>query len=232
MPRPAHRKSLWRLAAAVLLVGLGILGLLLSVAGVAGCWVAWSQLVPAGERACERAEGVLAVAADTLNRTRGSLEQARGELTAVPRRGAETPKAESVGMKLSTRDKSLRTLTGKLFPDLQQAGGALEASAAGAVVVSSLLEGLEGAALLEKTSLDADQLRDAAERVNHLGTTARQLSALLDGGTPDAAEVDGQVAKMEQGIREALTKIDELSGRVGEVRSRVAVARGRVRPWR
>jgi hypothetical protein len=126
---------------------------------------------------------------------------------------------------------SLGSVAGRIFPEFQDAGRTLDTVAAGAVILNNVLVGLDDPDLVKKASLDTDQVQELAGRIKGLGETASRLRALLDGGGPvDGAAADAHAAQIEQGLADAIARVDELAAQVGDARSRVQEIRTRLEP--
>jgi hypothetical protein len=89
MSETDHPPRSWRTAGA-LLVLLGGLGIALCAAGIGGSWVVSRSLIHSTSRACERAERILTVTADSLRAVRSGLEKAQKDLETL-HEGAKGP---------------------------------------------------------------------------------------------------------------------------------------------
>src|SRR5256885_9384425 len=84
----------------------GAAGLVLCVAGLVGCWVAYAEVLRRVDRVFGRADGALADVGDSLGRARDMLRRTQAELDAVQQREADLaaqPPAESSARRAISR---------------------------------------------------------------------------------------------------------------------------------
>lgn len=228
MSEPGRPVRVVRRAAGMLLVLLGGLGVILSVAGVVGCWVVRQSLTRTASRVCERSERLLAVTADSLRQVQAGLDEARGDLDAL-HDGAKVPAPREPEMRRS-RQLLLKKLASQFSSRLDGAQRTATAVAETVVVLNALLEQLDEVPLAQTGRLDLDTVRDTSDRLTNLAASARRLNLLLDElpGGEGGAEAAQQASRMKEALSQAATRVEELTDRVDEARARVADLRSRL----
>jgi hypothetical protein len=216
--------TLRRLVAAVLIGG-GILGFALCLAGIVASWIVRPSLIAKLSRSCDGADRILADVADGLERTKTSLAKAKEGLVSLPK-AQDQPGSE----RLRERVTLLRRLMPQLAPQIQDARRRLDVAADTAVIARSLLEGFEGMPLLQTTALDTDQLRDTAVQVKGLQDSAEKLRAAL-GDSPDDRFADAETSRFEEQLSSALSKIQEVSDHVAVIRQQLLEISGKLPGW-
>jgi hypothetical protein len=205
---------------------LGVIGVLVSGAGIVGCWSVLSSLSQRTSDALGRVETILDATSDSFEQVRASLEKADRELEAVREAervpAATTPRSPQPGRAASRR------LASKLTSSLGDAQHRLDVAVEAAVVVDSLLDGLDEVPLVRMSKLDTEQLQEVSARVASLTRNAQRLQAKLDTSS-GSNEVDEETSQMRQilsrltpGLQRVADRIDEAKGRVADLRSRIA----------
>lgn len=213
----------FRCTAGALAMLLGVMGVLVCGAAIVGCWSVLSSLSQRTSDALGRVETILDATSESFEQVRGSLQKADQELEAVREaERAPTPRSPQLGRAASRRLAS--KLTSSLGDAQRRLGVAVEA----AVVVDSLLDGLDEVPLVRMTKLDTQQLQEVSGRVSALTSNAQRLQAMLE--TPSGSDkVDEETSRMRPilsrvtpGLQGVADRIDEARGRVAELRSRIA----------
>jgi hypothetical protein len=204
------------LAGLVLL--LGAVGLLLSLAGGVGVWVVKEPVTDCTTRVFGRIETALALANGGLGQAEVSLARAAERLDGAreeQRRLAQEPPQGGAARRLL-----VRTIEQRIAPEVGDAQQTLHTVAEAAVVVNSVLEDLGNLPVLSTSGLDADRLTEINSRLGNVGPAAWELSRLVREPGPDSDAATAQFSRIEQ----ALTA---LRGLIADYKSQVAQARER-----
>jgi hypothetical protein len=173
-----------------------------------------------------RVETILDATSESFEQVRASLQKADRELEAV--REAERPPTATTPRSPQLGRAASRKLASKLTSSLGDAQHRLGIAVEAAVVVDSLLGGLDEVPLVRMSKLDTEQLQEVSARVSSLTHNAQRLQAMLETSS-DTKEVDEETSRMRQilsrvtsGLQRVADRIDEARGRVAEVRSHIA----------
>jgi len=209
-----------RVAGALLLL-LGLVGLLGSVAGIVGSWIGYQRTSAALERAAVRVDGLFDRSTHLLDTVQSALVKARTELDAHE-------EAEKAAVTAPSKDSFLRRQTARkatqdIAPELRDSRRTLSQVTDVAIVVNSLLEG-EKELDIGAAPLDPAQVDEVSARLTTLIEKAESLQVRLARVEPDAAEPDDLKAEASQ-AREAVTRLIEL---VNQARERVLTGKQKV----
>ena len=218
-----------RRLAAVLLLLVGGAGVALSAAAIAACWAVLPSLSHRASEVSERAERLLSVTADSLERVQASLRKASADLGAIKEAEKAPPHVEPAKQRL--RRTAARKLADQLSPNLGDAQQKLAIVADIAVVANSLLEGLDEGPLAQRAPLQPEQFHDAERNLTNLARSARKLQSLLGPESASGRDVEAHASEMEDALGKVGAKVDELSERVGQARERTAGLRRELLHW-
>jgi len=211
-----------RLVAAVLGTA-GAVGVVLCVAGVVGCWVAYAEAVRRADRTFGRAEGALSELRDGLAQAGDRLRVTQDELDAVRKREADLA-AQPPAERTLRRAVSRKAVEG-VSPQLADARKKLVAATDGALFLEGLLDALAELPLGHRVGVEPDKLRNASDRLGELVGKSDQLAATLAKASPDPAD----------GAAEESTRLYDLLDRIVAAADagadRAGSAHDRVRAW-
>ena len=191
--------TVWRVLRAVLGLA-GLVGTVLCLAGIVGCWVLYAEAVRRTDRALGRVTDALTAHHANLVRARDQLVRTRGELNDLRERDAEVNVPERNARRSKLRQTSAGA-TAKLADARRVVVGATEA----ALVAEGFLSALAELPVADRVGVDVEALRDAADRLSDAAQTTERLSGLLG---PAAPEPSGTA------VREHSARLDELLGAV------------------
>jgi hypothetical protein len=213
------------LAGLVLL--LGTIGLLLSVAGGIGIWVVKGPVTERATKLVGRADAALDVAERNLTEAKASLDRAAERLESIKeeqRQLAQQPQ----------RGGAVRRLLAQQFaPQFDNARETLHIVAEAAVVFNSILEDVGNFSLLSASGLDTDRLAEINNRLGDVAPAAWELSRLFGGPDPgsDSEAEERQLSRIEQALQTARGMVVEYESQVTQVRQRTAELKSRTLPW-
>jgi hypothetical protein len=223
-------KPIRRITGALFIL-LGVAGLILMVFGAAGCLLARQYSVRVASRTCESAQRLLAITAESTTQIKATLEKARANLAEVRAESSTQRQSEKTPR---TGNEKLARLAHDLSPQLDKARQITAIAAKGAVVLTTLIEGLNLIPLAPKQGLDADQFNDISDRVTDLIIEAKKLDMMLrelSGRQAGLEEVEKRTARMSERLAEAETKVGQLSNRVAEAQVRVGEVQSSLYRW-
>jgi hypothetical protein len=218
----------FRCVLGILAMLLGVLGILVSGAGIVGCWWFLASLSQRTSQALQRVEAILDVTSDSFDQVRVSLQKADKELDAV--REAErtptgpNPRSPQLGKAASRR------LANKLTSSLGDTQHSVRVAVEAAVVVNSLLDGLDEVPLVRLSKLDTQQLQEVSDRVSSLTSRAQRLEILLETSSK-SGEVDEETSRMRQLLSQVTAALQKLADRIDLVKGRIADLRARIGGW-
>jgi hypothetical protein len=215
----------------LLLLLLGVVGLTLGLAGIVGCWAVRPSLTQKASRGCERAERLLAVAAESVNQIKASFEKARRNLAAVRAEATAPPSPQKTP---AARRGALRLLAHDLTPQLERVRQTAGNVAESAVVLNTLLEGLNNLPFDHFAGIDTGQVNDVSEQVTTLTSAALRLEAMLGelpGEQANLEEVGVHAIRMDDRLSEAATRVGGLAERFAEAQARVADVHSNLQRW-
>jgi hypothetical protein len=218
-----------RRLAAVLLLLVGGAGVALSAAAIAACWAVLPSLSHRASEVSERAERLLSVTADSLERVQASLRKASADLGAI--KEAEKAPPHTDPAKQLLRRTTSRKLAEQLSPDLGETREKLTVLADVAVVANSLLEGFDEGPLAHKVPLQPEQFQDAERHLTNLTRSAQKLQALLGPQSESGRGIDGHASEMQDTLARVGAKVDDLSDHVAQARDRTAGLRRKLLHW-
>jgi hypothetical protein len=186
-----------------------------------GVWVVQKPLVNRTTGAIDKASRVLEWASENVTFVHDSLARARKDLNdfrvAARKNPAPKPSMEH------------RMIARQIDSRVQNAGATVDMVTDTAVVLNSLLGGLNELPDTSITTLDTDRLREMQGSLSDLARSSKQLGSLLDQGGMD--DSDAQAAKIDELLTKAIELVGELLGRVNKIQSDVAKLQSRAPRW-
>ena len=216
-------RVVWR-ALAVVLGLAGATGLVLCIAGIVGCWMAYAEAVRRVDRTFDRVEGSLGDVRDGLSQVADRLRGTQGELEAIRVREADLA-AHPPAERSHRRAISRQAAEGAVLPVAEARQKLIKATEV-ALVLEGLLDVLAELPLGERVSVETGTLQEATNRLEKLIGRFEQLAATLAKTSP--SPTDG-VSDESSRIYVALDKVVET---VDSVAERTDIAHERVRAWR
>jgi hypothetical protein len=208
----------------------GLIGLLLCIVGVAGCWMLHAEIIGRVDRTFGRAESALADARDHLGKAGDRLRRTETELQAIQKREADLasrPPAERTARRALTR-KSL----GALEPQLGEARELLVQATEVGLVVNGLLDALAELPLVERLNVDADRLKTTSTQLSEAIDRSAKLSTVLARAAPDdSTDIAGESTRTAEILGRILASVDGATDRVDGVRGKVEASHGRISHW-
>lgn len=209
---------------------LGLAGLLLSVAGGVGVWIAKEPVTTRTTHVFQRIEAALDVADRGLDRIQTSLTNASERLERVKeeqRQLAQEPRQNNTVRRLLAR-----TVQQRVAPELGNAQETLHNVAEAAVVVNSVLDDLGNFPFLSRSGLDLDQLTEINTRLAEVGPAAWELSRLLgEPGSEADDDASTQMSRVERSLQTMQRLIDEYEPRLTQVRQRTEELKTTILTW-
>jgi len=199
----------------------GATGLVLCVAGLVGCWVAYSEVVRRADRLFGRADGALAEVGGNLGQAADRLRGAQAELEAARHRESE-PAGRSARRALSRKTVEAVGLPATEARDL------LVKATDAALVANGLLDALAELPLVERVSVDTDRLKQTSAQLAELSERSAKLAALLAPAAPGAdAEIDSESSRATETLGRSIALAD--AGVEGLELGRQRIANGHAR---
>jgi hypothetical protein len=211
-----------RVLAALALL-LGTAGLILSLTGAVGVWLAREPVTARATRIFERIETALDSAERHLEQARASLTRAAERLDSARQEQRKISQEPQPSSKL--RKGLARTVQQRLSPEIGEAAEKLHTVTEAAVVVNSVLEVVGNIPFLSESGLDMDGLTRVTKRVADMGPAASELSRLL--GDPPEANADAQFNRIDVALQNVQGELAEYEQRVGQARQRTEQLKGR-----
>jgi hypothetical protein len=221
--RVARRLTGWTFGAA------GAVGLVLCVAGLVGCWVAYFEVVGRVDRLFGRAEGALAETGGNLGQVGDRLRGTQAELGAVRRREAEVsarPPAER-GARRALSRKAVEAV------GLQaaEARDLLVRATEAALVAKGLLDALAELPVADRVNVDTDGLKEASAQLSDVSERAAKLASLLGPDTGAERDIGTESSRAAEALRRAIDLADAGADRWERGRETVAAGHARTRRW-
>jgi hypothetical protein len=180
----------------------------------------------------EHSDKILGLTEDSLRQVEAILARAREDVGAVHEaaRGIPPPEIKPGGL----QKFMLKKLTAEFSPRVEEAQRILDAALNGAVILNSVLKGVEQLPLTEVVQLDTDQLHNLAGELREATGTALKLNAViqgLQGGKQSSAEVAEQAAQIQEVLARGEGRVGAFTDRVTQVRQRLDQLRGELSGW-
>jgi len=223
-------KAIRRITGALLIL-LGAAGLALMLLGAAGCLLARQYSILVASRTCERVERLLAVSAGSTGQIKACLEKACANLTTVRAKFSNLDLSDKT---LMVRREKIGRLVNELSPQLEKARQLAASVADSAVVLTTLIEGLNAVLLAPRVGLDIDQVNDLSDRLIDLMAEAQKFGGMLGeapGQQISLNEVEKRAARLDERLAEATTRVGQLANRVAEAQLRVAEVQSSLHRW-
>src|SRR5579871_4141548 len=163
----------FRRGAGILAMLLGVVGILASGALIFGCWWFLSSVSQYTSQTLGRVESILDATSDSFAQVRASLQKADTELQ-------EVRETESKSRQPQLGKVASRKLASKLTSSLGDTQHSVRIAVDAAVVVNSLLDGLDEVPLVRLSKLDTEQLQEVSTRVSSLTGRAQKLQSMLE----------------------------------------------------
>ncbi|HMF16637.1 MAG TPA: hypothetical protein VKE98_05485 [Gemmataceae bacterium] len=212
----------WKRLAAAFILLLGIMGLLLSIAGGVGVWIIKEPVTERMTHVFNRLDAALKAADEALAQVKTSLANAAKRLEEVKveqQKLAEQPQKDSALGRLLARKLQ------KIAPDFGGAQDKLQTIGEAAVVVNSVLEDLGNIPFLSAAGLDDDRLKKIHSLLSDVTPAAWELSRLLGESAPEAdasvSNIERMLATMQGLIAEYEPQLQQARGRTEDLKSRV-----------
>ena len=132
------------------------------------------------------------------------------------------------------RDRIISTSRAqRLGPNGGQVQETVSIATDAAVVLNSLLGGLNQVPLTSVNALDTDQLKQIQESLSDFTGSAQKLGVLLQQSAPEGESVglEETTARMEELLDRIITWTAEFRTRVGTIQSQVADLKSRILNW-
>jgi hypothetical protein len=208
----------------------GLIGLLLCVAGIVGCWLAHSEVHRRVDRTFDRADSSLAQADQSLRQVGQRLTETQSELAALRRRESEMASQPPAG-KSALRVLSKRAAA-SFNPQLGEARQMLVQATEVTLVVNGLMDALAELPLTERVNIDVDRLHSASDQLTDLNQRATKLLALLDKAAPDGdSEIEGESTRAGELLDRILAAVGDGSNRIDSARSTVERSQAKIGLW-
>jgi hypothetical protein len=206
-------------------------GFLLCLNALVGCWWLHSQVVDRVDRSFGRADTLLVGVGESLDQVGGRMRQTRQELEAIQHREANlaaNPPPEPDARRALTR-KALSAIN----PQLGEARSNLVKATEIALVVNGLLDALADLPLVERTSVDTDQLKQTSDRVSVVIGSTDKLVSLLGNSAPEQADskTSDELSRLVKLVNQITMATDGGSDRVQVARLTVADRQARIKTW-
>src|SRR5262245_47040066 len=208
----------------------GALGLILCLAGLAGVWAGYVELVRRVDRVFERANLSLSGVQDNLGRATDRLRETEAELEAVRERErdlAARPPVERPG-----RREPSRKAVEALGTGLGEARTTLVRATEAALLANGLLDALAELPAVERVNIETDRLKEASAQLDELTERSTKLAELLARASPAKDhEVAGESSRAAEAVRRPINLAQTGSDRLEDVRQNVATSHARIHGW-
>jgi hypothetical protein len=204
----------------------GAAGVVLCVAGLVGCWVAYFEVLRRVDRVFDRADRALVEIRENLDQVGTRLRQTELELETVQKREtdvASTPPAERVARRAESR-KLVETVN----PHVGEIRELLVKATEAALVANGLLDALAELPIVDRVSVDTDRLKETSAQLSVLAERSARLASLLGRPTPTTDdEISGEASRAAEALRRTMALADSGTARLESGRERIADGRGR-----
>jgi hypothetical protein len=207
---------------AVILGILGVVGLVLCVAGVVAVWVVEKPLLDRSKSALEQATRALNTAAEGVKVVNTSLKKARKDLETF------TEEARKPAAERKRPGRLEQAVADQLESNIQNIGATVNVVTDASVVLNSLLGSLNELPDTALGALDTDRLKDVQGSISDLTKSSQRLSTVL---TKDETESDAQAKHMEEVLDQVIAWTTELQGKVDKVQADVDKLKSRTPGW-
>jgi hypothetical protein len=198
------------------------------IGGTVGLWVVQKPLLEKTTLSFGKANEALDVASTTLNVVEKRLKIARQDLTTI-KETAGKPKAGANPPSILDQMAS-RALVAQLGPNVQQVSDSVEMASDAAIVLNSLLDGLNQLPETKINSLDTERLTEIHRSLKDVTKTSQELSALLADGSPSGS-VDEKTTQMDDLLKRVLDWVGDFRTKVAQVQSDVTALKPRLHAW-
>ena len=216
-----------RLVAALALI-LSAVGTLGCVGAIIGIWVLYRGASERAPDTVARLDAALQRASAANQNLGRAVRKARADLAEVNRESGSLSKGGEKG-RLAAR--TLKTLIQKkVGPDVEDLGGRLSTLSDAAVVISSLLQGLQELPAGRSDRVKPEQLQQWGEQAEQLSAGLRRLEAVIGdkgkttGGQPVAAaasQVDLVLQRCQATVDAWQSHLDDARGEMREVQANI-----------
>jgi hypothetical protein len=221
-------RGTFRRASGVLALLLGIVGFVACGALIVCCWWFLSSLSQRTSQTLERVETILDTTSESFEQIRASLQKADRELQNI--REAEKTPTESKAPQPQLGKAASRRLASKLTSSLGDTQHSVRIAVDTAVVVNSLLDGMDEVPLLRLSKLDTEQLHEVSDRVSTLTRRAQRLQAMLETSSKSGA-IDEETSRLRDLLAQGTGALLKVAERIDVAKGRVAELRSRIHAW-
>jgi hypothetical protein len=209
----------------------GAVGLLLCLAGLAGCWALHAGVAGRVDRVFGRADAALADIGGNLGRAGDRLRRAGAELEAFRQREAG-PAAQPPAERGARRALSRKAVEA-VGPQAAEARELLGKATEAALVANGLLDALAELPVVERVSVDTDRLKETAAQLADVSERTARLASRLGPAAPagDDADIGAESSGAAAALRQAIDLVAAGADGVGRGRETVAAGRDRVMRW-
>jgi hypothetical protein len=218
----------FRRTAGALVMLLGVVGILICASLIVGCWWFLSSVSQRTTEALGHVESILDVTSESFDQVRASLQKADKEIQDV--REAEKKPAQSKSRTPQLGRAATRKLASKLTSNLGDTQRSVNIAVDAAVVVNSLLDGLDDVPLVRLSKLDTEQLREVSDRVSTLTGRAQKLQAMLETSS-GSGDVEAECTRIREILSQVTVALIKLGDRIDAARGRVVDVRSRINGW-
>jgi hypothetical protein len=208
----------------------GLIGLLLCIAGAAGCWMLHAEIIRRVDRTFGRAETSLADTRDDLANAGDRLRRTHTELLAIQKREADLashPPAERTARRALSK-KALDVQN----PRLGEARQLLVRATEVGMVVNGLLDALAELQLVERLNIDAERLKSTSAQLSEATERSEKLADLLAKAAPDGdTSVAGESSRVAEALNRTILAVDGAHESVAAVRGKVEEGHSRINHW-
>jgi hypothetical protein len=198
-----------------------MIGLVLCLAGIAGCWRLYAEVSQRLDSAIDRAESLLVDVQDSLDQIGGRLRQTQQELDAMRQRQAN-PATDPPGQR-TLRDRLSRKAIASAGPQLGMAREKLVKATEIGLVLNGLLDALAELSLVERAGVATDRLQESSDRLGKLIEQAEKLASRAAGSEadqPDATPTE-ESSRLARLVGQVIAAMEEGADRVSRVRERI-----------
>jgi uncharacterized phage infection (PIP) family protein YhgE len=215
---------------AIAVIVLGVLGILVSLAGIFGTWVANDRVSTGFTYILDGVQSGLQVVDRSLDRINTTVEGARGNVQTITDAATQL----ETGIKESTPvlDLLSRTVGEELAPKLDSARETSISIRDSVVAFNDTLEavntipGVQVPTLTEELQATSDRLSDASLKAQELRTSITELKAgvagtLVSPVTDRATRIDQQLAVIQSDIQDYRAEIEARQQAIAQLRKRI-----------
>jgi hypothetical protein len=205
---------------------LGMVGLLLSLAGGIGVWFVKKPVTDRATRVFERIEASLDVAVRGLDHVKTSLDSAAERLEGIKQEQRKQPRPNN-----TIRRFLAQRVQQSISPEFTNAHDTFRTVAEASVVVNSVLEDLDNLPFLSESGMDTSRLAEINRGLTQVETSAWELSRLFGDPEQGSDGTGAEMSRIEHTLQTLQRLIAEYEPQLTQTRQRTEDLKARTFSW-